>query len=288
MNDTKLICKALGGSHLYGLNTTTSDTDIVSIFLNQDIGTIIGLGRHDHNVKIDKKEHEEDIISFEFRHALNMLRRGNTQMIELLFNEKWISIEWPWRHAQHRKYRLIDSVKLYDCIKGYASSEWKLAKGERKGQIGGKRYNAVLAHGYSPKNAVQMLRLLYCAIEFFNHLVFPTDILAYNEAFGRKLLSIKTEPQRWTIDQIELDKLELEKRLDVAFNNRKATYEFDVDLANRLVLDAYSPILNKHFSDHEDDDDVERCKYCDCPKDECRCDLKEDVIVRSDIRLSYE
>lgn len=32
--------------------------------------------------------------------------------------------------------------------------------------------------------------------------------------------------------------------------------------------------INKHFPDNYDDedDDVERCKYCDCPKDECRCD----------------
>ena len=136
----KLLCKYLAGSNSYGLNTPASDIDYRGIFVNDDMAQIVGLGRHDHKVS---QSPEEDVVYTELRNALNLLKNGNTQMIEMLFNEEWVLLTPEWKMVMNNRARLVDSSKLFSCLRGYMQSELRLANGERTGKLGGKRKDQI-------------------------------------------------------------------------------------------------------------------------------------------------
>ena len=89
----------------YGLNTPESDIDNRFVFLNSDISQIIGLNRYDH---LDIKSVTEDSFGFELRHFFNLLKRGNTQCFELLWNTHWMSITKEWQEIQ--KYKSVKKI----------------------------------------------------------------------------------------------------------------------------------------------------------------------------------
>ncbi|NBQ69782.1 MAG: hypothetical protein EBU46_13540, partial [Nitrosomonadaceae bacterium] len=102
----KIICKMLGGSHSYGLQTATSDIDYRGVFLNTDVSTIIGLDRFEHQ---DLKSDTEDSFYWELRHFLNLLRRGNTQGLELLFNQYWLEKDPVFQTIIDNRDQLVDT-----------------------------------------------------------------------------------------------------------------------------------------------------------------------------------
>jgi predicted nucleotidyltransferase len=83
----KVIVKILGGSHLYGLNTANSDRDERGIFINTEVSTILGLEKHEYNVS---QTNQEDISYKEVRRAIDLIRRGNSEMIETLFCDDYL------------------------------------------------------------------------------------------------------------------------------------------------------------------------------------------------------
>lgn len=238
----KLIYKCLGGSHLYGLNVPESDLDWRGVFLNDSIGTIVGLDRHEHQ---DLRHESKDEFYFEIRHFLNSLRKTNTQAIELLFNDGACeSIDPIFKKIQDNKYRLLDSKKLYKSLKGYLYGELKLATGERSGDIGSKRRGQIEKYGFSPKNFMNMIRLCYCGQEFFKTGVYPVKV-SDNEELKQLLMEIRLQPEKFTMDRLTLLYNFYELGLNESYDSRLTDYEFDTDLANEIVLEAYLPILEK-------------------------------------------
>lgn len=242
----KLICKQLGGSHSYGLNTATSDTDYRGIYLNQSIGDIIGLGRDEHH---QKQGGGDDEVYTEFRNALKLLRGANTQMVELLFNDEWIEISPDWVMVQKNRSRLVSSEKLFSCLRGYMQGELKLANGERTGKLGGKRKSALDKYGFSPKNFVQLFRLAWAGCIYFQKGHFPVNVLKEDTAFAETLLEIKTRPETVTRTELNERAAQWESKLVEAFENRKFHTNFSEEVANELSLRVYGPIVMKTFMD---------------------------------------
>lgn len=240
-----MICKMRGGSHSYGLNTHESDEDFRGVFVNDDVGTIIGLDRFEHKVT---KNETEDSVYWELRHFLNMLRRGNTQALEMLFNQHWISIDPLFNKLINNRLRLIDTTKVHSSLTGYIYSELKLANGEHTGKLGGKRKEQIDRLGFSPKNFVQLIRLTYCGTEFFKTRQFPVNLQDYAPMLATNLLRVKTHPEEFdkTILNAWVDRLKAD--MHVAFDRLPpAGYlYFDVDLANRLLVEAYMPVLQNY------------------------------------------
>jgi len=244
----KTICKMQGGSHSYGLNTASSDIDIRGVFLNDEVNTLIGMDRFEH---LENRENEADDFLFELRRLLNLLRKGNTQALEMLFNDTWISIDYDFCRVVDQRNHLIDPVKLFSCLQGYMYSERRLANGERTGQLGSKRKAQLEKYGFSPKNFVQLFRLAYCGATFFATGEFPVNIVEYDAEFGAKLLRIKTQPELFKKEDLnELVDHHL-AGMTVVFEANKAElcskFKFDQTVANELLLELYGPIIHEQF-----------------------------------------
>lgn len=240
----KQLCEILGGSHLYGLNTPASDIDRRGVFINDTVSDIVGLTRYECDVKVINGD---DRAFYELRHFFNMLRAGNSQMIELLYCQKFVSLNPMFKeYVLDERTRFMDTEKVFRCLCGYMQSERKLANGERKGKIAGKRYEAVLKHGFSPKNFVQLIRLATCGIRYFLTGEFPTHFAddPQTSMLVPMLLSIKTEPEKHdkkTLNDIVDD---LEKQMKFCFDNRTFTHKFDAVYANEVLLRFYFPPLS--------------------------------------------
>ena len=158
----KYLCKVLGGSRAYGLDTTTSDIDYRGIFINTHPSTILGLDRFD---SIQKQETDDEVY-FELRKFFELLRNGNSGALEILFSaDQQITDTSPeFEIIRVNRKSFVDTDKTFKCLRGYMQGERRLANGERTGQLGGKRKVQLDAHGFSPKNATQLLRLAWCGV----------------------------------------------------------------------------------------------------------------------------
>lgn len=237
----KTLCKYLAGSHSYGLSTPTSDEDVRTVFCNTDVGQILGLEKLEH---IDIKSDEKDEFHSELRHFLKGCRKNNTAAVELLFNKNWMIITPEWELIQKNREKLLDSEGMFKCLRGYIYGERRLFNGERLGEAGAKRREAIARYGYSPKNCVQILRLIEAGKTFFNEGFFPVHMDDFPDKYLKGLLmGIKLSPQNHKKE--ELTKLidEQETKLVESFESRSASYKFDTEFANDICYELYMPIL---------------------------------------------
>lgn len=240
-SNTIFLCSCLGGSHSYGLNTPTSDIDNRGVYIINDIDNLIGLSRNEMMVS----QKEDDNVYTEFRHFLKLLRGGNTQMIELLFNDNLIFSSPFWEAVKFHRLNLIDSTKLFSCLRGYMQGELRLANGERTGKLGGKRKESIDKFGFSPKNFVQLLRLAWAGSIFFEKDYFPVNVFKEDKEFGKYLMQIKTQPETFTKEVLNEAAKVAEEKLVNSFESRKNTRVFINEVANSLCLNLYRPYINK-------------------------------------------
>lgn len=230
----------LGGSHSYGLSTPASDIDYRGVFLNTEIPRLIGLEKHEHN---QKQTPEVDEVYTEFRNALKLLREGNTQMIEMMYNENWLELSPTWQMVIDHREKLLDSEKLFKCLRGYMKSELGFANGDRTGKLGGKRQSQVEKYGFSPKNFVQLFRLAWAGRIYFEKGYFPVNVQKEDEKVHRFLMKVKTNPIEFTKERLNVAAHDFEVLLVDSFEKRTFDTKFDDDLANRLCLLAYAPLV---------------------------------------------
>ena len=123
----KVLCKYLGGSYSYGLNTPQSDVDERFVFIHTDVSNIFGLKRHDHQ---SRQNDTEDSFGWELRHFLHLLKNGNTMCLEILYNTTWIEISDEYKYIQSFKNKLIDSKNYTPVLKDilFQKEDWFLEK----------------------------------------------------------------------------------------------------------------------------------------------------------------
>lgn len=236
----KIICKCLGGSHMYNLNGPNSDEDVRGIYALEKTSDILGLNSN-KDFHYQEKGNGKDVEYKEFRNAMRLLKNANTQMIELLFNDNWISCDPFWLQVQSKKYSLIDSEKLFRSLLGYASGEVRLAIGSRTGALGSKRKEALEKFGFSPKNFCNLFRLMFVGSEFFKTDDYTVSLVSYPE-FHAYLMSVKTQPELHNKLSLYEKYLELESEMKQSFNNRSKTHAFDEDVVNYLIYELYRDI----------------------------------------------
>lgn len=234
----EMLLKMKGGSHAYGLATATSDIDWRGVFVSTELNYIVGLdaGREEgHQRQVDGI----DEVYWELRHFMRMLRGGNTQALEMMFKELPDQITDEFKLIVSNRFRLIDSVKMFSTLRGYATSERRLANGERTGQLGGKRKEAIDKYGFSPKNFVQLFRLLWAGAYFYKNNVFPVDVSMHSASMTGYLLDVKISPHLHQKEVLNQYADNLEQKLIEAFEAREKTYEFDEALANEICAFIY-------------------------------------------------
>ena len=242
MEKDKVICEYLGGSHLYGINTPESDEDVRGVFVNANPAYILGTRRFDEERK-QNPAIKEDIVYKEVSHLMRLLAQANSEALEVLFAEEssFSFLAPEFALIQSHKDDLVSSEKLYKCLRGYMAGEYRLAIGERKGQIGGKRYAKLLEVGFSPKNFTQLFRLAYCGKKFFTENRFPVNMKL--EPIHEFLMSVKTRPEEHSKESLTEAYEVAEKELDLAFENRVLERSFNDDVANEILLKLYRPFL---------------------------------------------
>lgn len=243
----KFLCKMLGGSHSYGLSTPNSDVDLRGVFINTDAQHILGLNSNAKQFN-QNQNNVNDEVFWELRHFLGLLSNGNTQALEMVYASDYLEKTPEFDLIKLQKEKLISSRKLISVLKGYAQSERKLANGERTGKLGGKRKEALDKHGFSPKNFVQLLRLLWAGQIFYDFGEFPVNIRLWNVPMGDMLLDIKTHPENWNVKQLNEEADRQEKLLDAAFAGTHVAYEFDQQTADEICFKIYTPIVNDLYS----------------------------------------
>lgn len=232
----KILCQLIAGSTLYGLNNEQSDVDYRGLFLATDKKYITGFDIIESIVQTG----EIDSTYYELSRYLKLLRKSNTQVLEILFADpdKFISSSQIFEEIRTNRYKLIDTHVLKASLRGYVYSEIRLATGERSGQLGGKRKLAVERFGYSPKNFTQIFRLCEVGNLFFRTGEYMVNVKAHNPDKHDFLMEIKNHPENFTCEQLsKMVDIEFEKLVKV-MEESKINFKFDVELASDLVLKA--------------------------------------------------
>jgi predicted nucleotidyltransferase len=238
----KLIINIVAGSNLYGLNTPTSDIDYRGLFVATDPKYLANL----NTIESIVQDGEVDATYYELTRYLKLLRKSNTQVLEILFAPE---SSFVYKHPhfdviRNNKYSLIETAVLKNSLKGYVYSELKLATGQRSGQLGGKRKQAVTTYGYSPKNFIQILRLCRVGIQFFTDGQYMVNVKEFNPEYHKLLMDIKTCPEKYERDQLEQMVNDEFFKLEKVIDNTDVEYKFDDELAAQIILDG-----RKHFVD---------------------------------------
>lgn len=240
-----MLVKMLGGSHSYGLNGPNSDLDYRGVFLNTELRFVLGLDKYEHYELTEG----EDVKYKELRRFLQLLKVSNTEAMEIMFTAPadFLEVDPLFLELQKHKYELLDTDRAFKCLCGYMQGEKRLMLGERSGQLGSKRKEALEKFGYSYKNAVQLLRLSWAGTVLFKEGIFPVNVVRHDPDFGGALLDIKRYPQNYTKEGMSERVDNAEAELKAAYDNRKFNYKFNQDLANDFVLRAYYPLLREMY-----------------------------------------
>lgn len=236
------ICRYLGGSHLYGLNTPDSDLDERGVYLTPEIGSLLGFTKDESKTSVTE---ESDYSYFELKYFLQLLKKTNTNSIECLFAPRnafsvYTSV---FKTIQTNAHSLINSEKLLKSLQGYIQNEARLALGERTGRLGGKRKASLDQYGFSPKNVSHMIRLAYCAGQFFRGKKYPVSLK--DTPVFNLCLELKTKPEHFSLKQIE-SIVETEKKNVLQLEDHQKM-KFDDELASEIVLEGYKGLLEYYI-----------------------------------------
>ncbi len=241
----------MGGSHSYGLNTPASDVDLRGVYIVTNLAQIID--PHSYQTSkcdvwnTDPEKDQEDKVYFEVRHFLHLLKKGNTQSVEMLFNKSWTKNTHYFQAIQKKKNFLLAPGNIYHATKGYSFSEYQLAVGTRTGKLGCKRQSQVDKYGFSPKNWCNLLRILYCAETFFKTGEYPVSLIG--SYIHPQLLEIKCNPERFTVTRLNEMYFERQGAFQLAWATCETKisqqYLFDDTIAAELMMSCYRDQLYK-------------------------------------------
>jgi predicted nucleotidyltransferase len=228
-----ILCELIAGSRLYGLNTPDSDTDYRGIFCHTHPHYLSGFEKVESIVQTK----EIDSCHYEVMRYLQLLRKSNTQVLEIVFapNESFTVMTDDFALIREHRYRFIDTNQLKNSLKGYVYSELRLATGERSGQLGGKRKQAVEAYGHSPKNFCQIMRLCEVGKKFFQTGEYMVKVKDFDTNLHDRLMDIKTNPQDYSCEDLKVIVEKMFQDLCDTMDNSKIEFQFDLDLASDII-----------------------------------------------------
>ena len=230
----KLLAALIGGSRLYNLNSPDSDYDERGVFYATNPCYLAGLNKIESIVLTG----ETDATYYELVHFFSLLRKSNTQVLEILFAPDKAFTELPddFKWIRENGNELFCSETLKSSLQGYYHSEMRLATGDRSGRLGGKRKEAVETYGFSYKNFCQMIRICLLGINLFKRDRVIVDSREYGDAEYSLLMEIKTQPQNFTKDQLVEIANGYFRKLLAAMDSSSVKHEFNKNLAAELIL----------------------------------------------------
>lgn len=245
--DGRLLCFELGGSHAYGLNTPTSDIDYRGVYRATD--SLYKYGYHTPE-PIVIQDSEADVVVQEARQFLKLLRKCNTQSLELVSAQGWFFDE-----VRAQLPKLLDLKAAYDSFTGYAHAEWRLATGESQttnSRTLGKRATHVKTLGFSAKNLVNLYRILRSGEQFMRTGSYPVHMDAIGEEFKAEagvhssyptfrafLMALKTEPAQFSLEDLRQVYDSSLATLAQSYNDCKLEFKVDDKAVAYLLRELY-------------------------------------------------
>lgn len=228
----KLLCKYLGGSTLYGLQTPTSDVDYRGVYQHEDPLLIYGFKTE---TNVTKQTKDEDLVLHELSAFLQLAAKSNTQTLECLFapEDAFEMCDEKFRKLvldPTVRNRFLNTDQLFKSLEGYLYNEMRLALGERTGLLGSKRKTQLEKYGFSPKNFSHLFRLAECGRQFFTSGLYPVRLSDFNQDAHDLCYNIKTAPEEWTAAELETLALSKKEEMRAAYECVRAEDKFFPDL----------------------------------------------------------
>lgn len=239
----KTLCKYLGGSHLYKLNTPQSDVDERGVFMHTDPLYVFGVHTKDNVVK---QNDEVDVALHELAQFVKLACKSNTQTLECLWAPRDAFTELDPLFESlvlARRTRFVSSKHLFNSLEGYLHNERRLALGERKGKLGGKRKDTLDKLGFSYKNFVHLFRLASCGAHFFETGTFHVSMLDFNPMLHEYCMELKTDPERFDVTLLVEKADELQDQMRNSYAHAKFMYEPDYDYVATALKELYRSVL---------------------------------------------
>lgn len=237
--NNKSMVSLVAGSRLYGYNRTDSDYDRRGVFLATDYATILGLKHEGREVHQNKTQ---DSSYSELRTFMRDLQKGRTNAIEILWcPQPYLECCDPLfkQLILDQRQKLSDSEQWHTVLSGYALSERRSTFGEKTGRLGHIRADNIVQYGYSQKNAVNCLRILWWGKVFFETGKLPVKVSDYDASLAEFLFDIRQNPAKYSVSQIKELTDKYEADMHSAFDNRSQNFTFDNDWANEAIFTLY-------------------------------------------------
>ena len=157
----RIIYEILYGSDAYGTTTNDSDNDIRGILLPTLEESLSMKELHDVRISNDT----EDRVMYPIQKFFKLAVKSNPSVFEWLFVPGKCIYQMSKEGEMVRDNRLMFlSQEIYKRFKGFAYSEFSSLT-KMTGETGAKRKTQILKYGYSPKNAMNCIRLIRQGVE---------------------------------------------------------------------------------------------------------------------------
>ena len=227
----KEIYRIKWGSTAYGTVDENSDIDIRGIVL-PTLDEALGL-KDVHGYMKESKE--PDMVFYSIYKFCRLALASSPNVIEWLFvPEECVEFVTAEGAALRANRHLFISKDLYPRFRGFAKSEFLKLDKKEAGNKGAKRKAEIDKYGYSPKNAVHMVRILEQGIELLKtrSVTFPRPNCDELLAIKHGEVSLNEVKEKYT----KLDE-EIEKVVESSTLPEKGAYEEVNVLVVRLIKD---------------------------------------------------
>ena len=177
-----------------------------------------------------------DIVVYEARKAINLLAKGNPNVLSMLWlpENMYIQVSTAGRMLIDQRH-LFATRFVYHSFVGYASDQLvKMERGAHKGYMGDKRKRLVEKHGYDTKNAAHLIRILRTGSEFLKD-----GEMQVERPDAGQLLAIKHG--ECSLEKVKMEAEHEFKRAQAAYDNSTLPATVDMKAVNGLTMEV---ILN--------------------------------------------
>ena len=232
------IITAYRGSISHGLyvpnkeSCSIDDKDIMSICI-PPLSCYFGLREYGSRGTKEIKYREWDIVVYEFKKCIGLLRQGNPNILCIL----WMEPD-DYLKVSPEGARLINARSLfvgrhvYHSFAGYARGQLHRMThgGAYNGHASAKRKELVQKYGYDCKNAAHLIRLLRMGIEFLKD-----GELSVLREDASQLLEIKRG--EWSLEQVQKEAEHGFKLSEQAYINSTLPKAPDLTAINSLCVE---------------------------------------------------
>ncbi len=192
----------------------------------------LGLKEYGHRGTKEVKHEEWDIVIYEVRKAVGLLRKGNPNMLNALWIDDNMYLKRTAAGDMLVENRdLFVGKHAYKHFVGYAHGQLhRMTHHSYEGYMGKKRKEIVDRFGHDPKNASHLIRILRMGIEFL-----AEGCLNVRRHDAEELKEIKTG--KWSLGQVKREADRLFKLAEEAYVRSDLPADVDVDAINALCIE---------------------------------------------------